>query len=335
MLFLGIPKQEKVSLHYSVLDLNTFEKVLHLGNINSKDNCCLTMIPAVVMVILLVVAGVILVISFILANGNKKIAAQNVVIPFSAYVNSGDGTVDLTDSEGNPQIQCPAGFNVNIIGAYSDVIDPYGECSTPTDVFMRSCGLATGTSTSTCSDDPTSPNPCPSGLKCVSGKCQVNSCSTNQGCVSVSGKSGATACATGVTIAADATPCMSCGTNGNCQILPLCNNIDDKGHNKTCVDPANSCARRDASAYLASVCDGQNSCLGVKFSIATGPGTGYTPPFGPLPCKINLTDPAYGTLPIIPGWSGGTPPGGDQSIDPGNSYSQGYWVHGIYTCVPQ
>lgn len=292
------------------------------------------MIPAVVMVILLVVAGVILVISFILANGNKKIAAQNVVIPFSAYVGA-DGMVDLTDSEGNPQIQCPAGFNVNIIGAYSDVIDPYGECSTPTDVFMRSCGLSTGTSTSTCSDDPTSPNPCPSGLQCVSGKCQINNtCTTDNGCVTTSGKSGAAACTSGATIDASTTPCMRC-ISGKCQTLPLCNNIDDSGHNKTCVDSANSCARRDASAYLASVCDGQNSCLGVKFSIASGPGTGYTPPFGPLPCKINLNDPAYGTLPIIPGWSGGTPPGGDQSIDPGNSYSQGYWVHGIYTCVPQ
>ena len=254
-----------------------------------------------------------------------------------------------------PQIQCPVGYKINIAGAFLDVIDPYNECSTSANGNLKlSCGIGddlTNAGTCTTGDDST----CAAGMTCYSGKCVPKTCSTNSDCAgSYIGAcderygnpcSGDTDCSTdgslkcvGGTCLVDpgVSSCMAC-VDGYCSTMPLCANTTN-GLNDICSPSPEAggdaffCRPRDATAYLAKHCDGKRECLGTpddKWLPNTPDG-----PFGPLPCYIpaKSDDPNYAKLPIVTGWAGGAPNGGSEAAP--TTFSQGYYVHGVYTCVP-
>jgi hypothetical protein len=221
-----------------------------------------------------------------------------------------------------PQIKCPEGYKINIIGAFVEVNDPYGVCTdNPLDSILTTCGQSAKT-----------PIPCVTdkdcgGLSCENGQCKPKTCSSNDDCVVLG--SNAQACPPNYTYKPGDPSCLQC-TGGKCESLPECQGGIP---NSTCG--GGKCKPRDASAYLAKWCDGKSECLGSADDKWIPHVQGG--PFGPLPCPIlpsSSADSPYSQLPISTGWGGG-PPSDSQNkrIDPA-TFNQGYYVHGIYTCVP-
>lgn len=258
-----------------------------------------------------------------------------------------------TDS---PQISCPIGTKINVIGAYVEVDDPYGECgSLSNPVLQATCGYVPDMSKmSACGTD----KDCAEGFECSAGRCMPKTCSNNSDCTSTDGSAcpipnGQTCstnsdCEPGVScvggtcsqINPGAQSCNACidpstgkmvtsGT-GKCATFPTCNNVVE-GKNTTCV--SGKCKPRDASAWLSNHCNGKNTCLATPQDKWIPSKVGGQ--FGPLPCKIPAlsTSEEYASLPMTTGWGGGTPTGG--SKPQASTYNQGYYVHGVYTCVPE
>lgn len=270
---------------------------------------------------------------------NSKSSEKNIIYPFNGKVDPKSGVVSLVNSEGDPQISCKKqGGKINILGSYTAINDPYGECTgKASSVLDLTCGIPN--SQTTCSTD----QDCGVGMKCENGYCspakaylkdgkidtKKSEC-TNSGkgtyCPVQPGKSCKTTtdCGDGnimscVSGKCEVKPDKSCfGVNENhntCALFPLCSNATLKTTviNKVC-DPKskNNCMTRDSSAYLSRLCDGKETCAtSVNLN---DPNSG----FGPLPCSIPIGGSEYKKLPIVPG-DGGT-------------YNQGYYVHGIYTC---
>jgi len=347
----------------------------------------------VIMVILAVAIGVFVFLTFATESSNKKKQQANILYPFTGQLappsppwtvnqssnNPGTGKepedglflVGMNGGESAtvPQIQCPAGYKINVVGAFLDVIDPYGECSnTPDSTLQLTCGDGSDTTnaaTCTTGDDST----CASGMSCIGGKCVPKQCSANTDCGGSSASGTVQTCGAnfGASCKADSdcstdgslaciggtclvdpgvTSCMACvdpstglppgsGVQGYCASMPLCMGVED-GLNGMCSPSkgdSKKCRPRDATAYLAAHCDGKQTCLGDPSDVWTPKTPGG--PFGPLPCQIpassNNSD--YAQLPAINGWGGGTPTGGAGDAEP-VTFSQGYYVHGIYTCVP-
>lgn len=241
---------------------------------------------AVLTTLFLLLAFIALVVlTYMKDSSNEKMKELGKLRPFIAKLDPTDPSkpVDLVgmDSNGNkvPQISCPVGSHVSIVGAWYEIFDPYAECNPngPSAVFSTGCG----------SDDSTSP------------QCQFLT-SSKQNAI-----------------------CSPKGPNYPSKF---------------------DCRPRDASAYLASVCDGHNSC-----PVSIGGGSGA---FGPSPCRgieipsIDCTatsggkypnrddDNPYCQLPFIPGWAGGAPSDSSSAISIPGDTSMGYYVHGIYACIP-
>lgn len=142
--------------------------------------------------------------SFYTQSKNDKREEMKVLYPFSGYLspsglwnanknpnNPGQGATPeeglyLTGMVGGknpntPQIQCPVGHKINIVSAYLEVIDPYGECSNnPDDTLQRTCGNNEAPNLALKCNDKT--NPCGQGMVCNSGICEMKTCSTNKDC---------------------------------------------------------------------------------------------------------------------------------------------------------
>lgn len=334
----------------------------------------------------LFVAGIIVFLLLTLRNNsnNQQRQSANILIPFAGYLappsqywnttipqtNVGtaptpDGGLFLTGLVGGtssapntPQIQCPKGSSINIVGAYIEVNDPYGECTinSPDPTFSLSCGDGSSISSAkVCStvDD------CPDGMDCTGNRCLPKTCALNSDCLSANSTS--QVCPDGIggscTVPSRGGPgptagsigneerlvcvngtwefdpsygqCMMC-SSGKCSNVPLCSNTTQTtGVFQNTVCTSGNCKIRDASAYLANHCDGQSTCLADASDRWIPDVNGA---FGPLPCNINTTDPEYSLLPIIPGWNaGGIPHGGGTPVLA--NFSQGYYVHGLYTCI--
>lgn len=278
---------------------------------------------------------------------NKKNAQRTIIRPFSGKIDpTSKSPVALVTKDNTPQITCPAGSKVNIIGAWVEVNDPYSTCTpTPAAIFKRTCGYdkdQTNTG-APCQYD----SDCPNGMSCDKGYCLASTCAVSSGGAPNCGENTCptqpetvcktdTDCGRGLMCASGkcmvipgGNACNACKTTPGggsvCVPYPTCSNLDANYNNITC-GPSSSCRPRDASAYLASVCDGQQEC-NVTWDF-TKPDT-----LGPLPCQISVNgDVNYATLPITPGRTAGAAPGGSQ--DYFGTYQQGYYVHGIYTCVP-
>jgi len=309
--------------------------------------------PTIVISVLIAGAATLVVLTYLYQQTNSNANLNNTLYPFSAVVQPNNNTVFLKNAAGNPQIDCSSvGGKINIVGAWSEVIDPYSSCSSASaDVLNLSCGIKSAKIP--CKQDAD----CGSGMSCTGGMCTPSSCpldnpGKNDGKFTSSNCScGGTYCTIqpGTTCKTQAdcndptNSIMYCtatnGGTGTCQVnagqncmapdsysgqfcasYPLCSNSDRSKGSKTtsvvntvCNPNGNAgCRPRDSSAYLAGKCDGKNTCP-LLFD-PTDPNSG----FGPAPCDTRN----MGQLPITPGQNG--------------NYSQGYYVHGLYTCiVPQ
>lgn len=99
---------------------------------------------------LLLVTSLIVVGTVLLTKKNLDTANNQILFPFSGILKE-KGSLSLKD--GSPQIKCPVGKKVRILGAYFQVYDPYLECSGKegaTKQFQRMCSK--GGYTSKCDD---------------------------------------------------------------------------------------------------------------------------------------------------------------------------------------
>ena len=345
----------------------------------------------VIMVILAIVMTVFIILSVLKEDSNNKKNQHNIIYPFNAKIQSRDSdhegshTVTLLTSDGKDQLQCPVGTHIEIIGAWTDVVDPNGICSNkPSATFKMSCGFADDQSAGVTCQDPTDCAPgmtCSGSRQCVPQACNLNSdCGTSfcgkvpddsvvgQPCDNANGNgpytfvpNGGLVCINGfIHKDPSAGQCLYCDTSrmsgtdddsnvGYCAQSPSCANLSTNAQNITCVK--SGCVPRDASAYLASICDGKRTC--------TMPGSGsalvYDPTkndiFGPKPCNIGVdwAVPAQGEggsgggnvsiyerLPVAAGWGGGQPGSGQYvgTASQPSTYSQGFYCHGIFSCQP-
>lgn len=332
--------------------------------------------PIAITVILVLAIIIFAVLTFLTERDNKKKQQANVLYPFTAELapptpsvpsqNPGvnqDPAKGLTilgmdgGKEKNvPQIKCPPGYKINVVGAFLDPIDPFGECSNKANSTLQmTCGDGKdAASGAACSQD----KDCGEGMSCVDGRCAPMSCKANFDCVN-NGRacpqtgqscSSSNPCPEGALcingkcqLDPRAGACMSC-VNGKCASMPLCQNVPNTGSgsglNSTCsplLGDKYKCRPRDATAYLAAHCDGKSECLASGDVWLPNKQGGQ---FGPLPCKIPVSASSgssshpneYAELPVITGWGGGKPANAGSPASA--TFSQGYSVHGIFTCVP-
>jgi len=335
----------------------------------------------VIMVILAIIMAVFIVLSILKEDSNNKKNQHNIIYPFNAKLQSrdadhpeGEKTVKLVTSDGKtPQLQCPAGTSIEIIGAWADIVDPNGICSDKqTSTFKMSCGFVNDVSAGvTCQTD----TDCASGMQCSgSQQCVPIPCSQNSDC-GTTACSGASeyvgqpcdnydgngtpfnftsgdglVCINGI-IHKDpsAGQCLYCDFNrgdlnsdGYCAQSPTCGGLATGNTPQNVICTEKKCIPRDASAYLAEQCNGKRSC-----TITWNPSDPTY--FGPKPCNIevdwnapsegsgsaggNVSD--YQNLPVAAGWGGGSPGSGQYQGSPQPStYSQGFSTHGLFLCVP-
>lgn len=281
---------------------------------------------------------------FLMVRANVKLAANSKVISFNSNIDPTTGTLKgfTNPQTGVPQISCPVGTTINIIGAFTSVIDPYGECTvTPSPGVSWMCNpnqtspppTGSGTASSGCQSDAdcpfyqgqTSTNPyvcvIPAGSTQGPGVCQLQSLPPSSVCpteFTLQTISGSNYCI----------PTDFCGIgipNGMCSPS----------------NTSSACATRDASANIASLCNGQQNCNPTITDFGTPACPGLIPPAGGCISSFDtLGNPVwngartgYCALPYLPGWSGGVPTGaGTNNPDPANA-SLGYQYHGVYTCV--
>lgn len=349
----------------------------------------------IIMVILVVAIGIFVSLTYFTESANKKNQQANILYPFSGYLAPSSGPWSVNQSLSNPgvgaepedgmylvgmvggtqsttpQIKCPTGYSINVVGAFLDVTDPYGECSNTADSMLQmTCGDGSDTATAP-SCDASNPASCGAGMTCYSGKCTPMTCTSSSDCGGSSASNTVTVCGanlgtTGCKTQADcgsglacvsgtcmvdpgAGACMACvdpttgdpipstGGTGFCASMPTCTGVV-KGLNNTCSPSGTSsdaykCRPRDASAYLAAHCDGKSSCMADSSDMWIPNVQGGL--FGPLPCQIPAlsSNSDYASLPIITGWGGGTPDNTQDSTPNPATFNQGYYIHGIYTCV--
>ena len=308
----------------------------------------------ILMILLVIAIGVLAGGVYYIERENTIKDSNNIMYPFTGQVSG--GRLNLVDSYGNPQISCSdkGGGNVNIIGAFFDIEDPYGQCTNKSSpVINATCGIpnkAIG-----CKND----DDCGTAMKCNEGYCTPNKANTikndgtgnidtdNSECTDSNSDVDYCPVNPGTKCTRTGNECgdyniMTCvgldkdGNNGTCQVksnaicfgvnttnntcalFPLCNNADLSGsnvQNKTCnknINKDTKCMSRDASASLARYCDGKKHCDIINVDVMSNPES----PTGPLPCSLR----SVSTLPITPGNDG--------------NYNQGYYFHGIYTCIP-
>lgn len=305
---------------------------------------------ALIIIIVLILAIVTLFVFFgITTKNNYDLSAQQILYPFSAVLNPSSPTdpVTLLDGSGNNQITCPAGSKINIVGAFFDIADPYGMCTpSPSDAVSATCG---GKGTTVCSAGQS----CGPGMTCEPSTTPGDN---NSYCVAMPCNDSTTLPANSSTTtwicnknpALALTPAqLSQGYTGRITPVEVCNNLNSNFQNNTCANGANNCAPRDASAYLAKACNGQQTCSAVINNTFFGPypcgGPNFTNPQPQVgssaPNVVGCTPPStavttgYCSLPYAPGTSNDFKPS-SASNPADTSFTQGYMVHGLYTCVP-
>jgi len=264
---------------------------------------------------------------FVQTRKNYQTSIGQRLIPFTASVDPTTGqATPFTDAAGNPQLTCPAGKNINIVAAFFDIADPYGECSTsPGGIVGYLCNPSYSSPQGGTTDDD-----CPGGsaglMHCNSnGSCQLTPLSSTSCPAGYSSKnfSGSYYCI----------PTDTCGPGVP---NPICSP----------ASTTNQCATRDATDSVGAKCNGRSECSDLTMA-----------DFGPYPCpKLappsssadaciagydtsgnpvwNQARSGYCGLPYSPGWPGGAPANSTpEAGTPPPSSTLGYTMHGLYACV--
>jgi hypothetical protein len=269
---------------------------------------------------------------------NQSLAISQTLLPFSSTIDPTTGSLKpLVNASGNPQISCPDGFSVNIVGAFFDIYDPFGECtSSPSPMISSLCNPSV--SYGSCQTDADCPyfssSSGPNAMSCVPGTGGTNVCSLVP-------QTPSTTCPSPLNL-------TQIGSNYYCIPTDVCG---PGVPNPTCsasspLASTNRCAARDASATIAKVCDGQQSCLPTLANFGDMPCLGLPSPSTAASACISGYDSfgnpqwtstprqGYCSLPYLPGWSGGPPVGSTSGTPSPASSNLGYTVHGIYSCIP-
>lgn len=280
-----------------------------------------------------------------------NLSSQFILKPFAGKISAQTGVVDsLTLSDGvTPQISCPGDSEVNILGAFFDVYDPNAVCSqSSSPAFLSSCGLdqdSDGNFVYYNKACLTGADCGPSGLLgCYNAASESFNDSKGGFCAYYGPDTGVTSCSAIPTGPSMGVPAIMApntfkfidGANGNSSsnicLWPSCTNINGNGISSVC-GPSTDCRQRNATPYLAEKCNGTSVCM-----------PDITQDFGPYPC--NIVPPTAGCGSYVPGNSNAfcnlpytsgsfnNVPGGATPASP-SSYNMGYFVHGVYTCVPK
>ncbi len=126
----------------------------------------------IVIITLIVGIAIISVATYSVQTKNDEMQSSNILYPFKASAKPGESSISLLNSTGDPQIRCPAGSSVNIVGAWAEVMDPYGQCSPQSSNLLNaSCGIPTKTPISC-----TTNTACGDGMTCEGGICVPSKC---------------------------------------------------------------------------------------------------------------------------------------------------------------
>lgn len=315
-----------------------------------------------VIIIILLIVGIILFTTLytLQTNSNYKNSSQSQLLPFSGvlgYNENGTGGTPI-DASGalSPQLICPAGKSINILGAYYQVVDPYQVCSNSPDPLLTAACIP-GQGTLPC--DPNGANVCMPGFSCQNGKCSLTAYSSQSDAQNDLNKLMATVDQGDSSQSFGLTPVQFQGDNNWYLINPtmcgytlganniLAESIPSTLQNSVCT-PSNSntrCAIRDCSAYLAGKYNGKNSANPTLMDV------------GPYPCAMSLPlqggcnvqwtsngtnqfpvsggsgSNSYCALPLTPGSTSNPNNLAQSGWTPNASFNLGYYVHGLYTCV--
>lgn len=254
---------------------------------------------------------------YVVVKNNYRLAATQVLTPFTAAIDPTTGNLTnggFNNAAGEPQIQCPVGTSVNIVGAFYDIADPFGECTTSPSQLVEFLCNPNVSSPSGCSND----DDCPEMTSCSSGVC------------SLTPQKSSTVCPNGYSLV----------NNGGYWCVPT--DICGPGiPNPVCSSPnnANACTTRDATTSVGLKCNGRSECPDLDLADF---GPSPCPNLPPMQCLTTVggnlqwtsSRTGYCGLPYNPGWPGGTPPGSTPQGTPApQSASIGYTLHGLYTCV--
>ncbi len=315
--------------------------------------------------IIAIIALTIILIIFIVLNAlttrnNQTLSKAQIITPFSASIDPTTGNASaFTKPDGSPQIICPIGTKVNIIAAFFDIFDPYGECGMKAEdanpLYSFMCAPSIENSKKSCTSD----SDCPFYVENLgAGQANAMMCNSNNSCQLRQQPVGTRTCAySGLT---PHTILGASGSNIYCVDTNMCgNNIDLSIANQSAGVPnpyctpknANArCAMRDASASVGSKCDGKQDCATLSMEdfgdfpcsglqprqcIINYDGNGnpnWKPAVGDFKSLVGVRN-DYCGLPYLAGYGGGVPPNGSGSSVSQNS-NLGYTMHGIYTCVP-
>ncbi len=268
---------------------------------------------------------------FFVTKGNYKAAIAQQLKPFSATVDPSTGLAgSFTTPSGASQISCPVGTSINIVGAFFDISDAFGECTTnPSGLVGYLCNPSYQSPTKcTTADD----CPGPSGsMNCTSaGYCQLapnpSSCTSSPSSPNVN---------YGYTTIGGVQYCVPTDVCGPGIPNPICSPGAANATNQY------QCATRDATAKVSSKCNGRGDCFDLQMSdFGDYPCPGLAPTqclgnYGPNGEAVWTSQrTGYCGLPFNPGWQGGPPVGSTpQGSGALPSSSLGYTMHGIYACV--
>lgn len=270
------------------------------------------------------------------ARKNRELLQSSVIIPFQATVDPTTGLAgSFVQADGTPQLQCPPGTQINIIGAFFDIYDPYNEC-------VVSESQVSPLLTYTCDPSQESQAQCSSSVDCWDGSgTNPYTCNSSGKCQLITNFPSTVTCPPGLAP-------IPFGTSGGyyCANPDVCLPNNDGSvalPNDTCtpLNVTNQCANRDASASVAAKCNGRSTCSDLSM---TDFGEYPCPGLAPTTCISSFNSDGspnwvsgrigYCGLPFVPGSNGAVPPGSATSITSLPNANIGYTMHGIYTCVP-
>lgn len=260
---------------------------------------------------------------------NYQYSISKRLIPFTAAVNPTTGQAgSFTTPAGAAQISCPSGTVVNIVGAFFDISDPYGECTTKPATLISSWCNPNISTTQACTSNADCGNE--GVMQCgSSGFCQLAPVSSASSCPQGYRGQPGSGSTSGKTFCVPVDLCGAGIPNPVCSASP----------------GTNQCATRDATDSVGAKCNGRPECSDLDISDF---GTYPCPNLAPTTCIDGYDSqgnvvwavdrgPGYGGycgLPYLPGWPGGAPQGSTGPSTTPQSSSIGYTLHGIYACVP-
>ncbi len=309
---------------------------------------------------------VMIVVIVIYQSANTAANQHNILYPFSAAIQPGNKTVFLKNAAGQSQIDCSAvGGKINIVAAWSEVADLYGECSGESSSALNlSCGIP-GAKIA-CKED----SDCGPGMQCAGGLCKPAICKIED---QQKGTFDSSKCSCGGNYC-PIRPGTTCTTLSDCDpsgtgTLMTCNTTTKKCE----VNPGQSCMAPDITGQFCAI---YPLCSNRAF----GPpnpsnSTQYTSNFVNKVCNPNNTvgipgqqgvcrprdASAYlaakcdGKSTCVVEYDPENPLSGfgprpcDSSVSVGSTaykqlpnipstggnYIQSYYVHGLYACLPQ